>query len=258
MREKLILTKEQIVQKFLDGKPISIVRCGDGEGIVLNAMSSVSALQICNESVLRRQMGYWPTVPDIEAIRNNLIEAYANCDIIGLPMHKQATSGHWTKVAGIINENVPGHTETICDIDIAYQMLDDGSYDKLLQNRHVLNYISCRDLDEGFKRKWNVGVTNKFQIAPEAKFTSGYDGDVHYPTQFSRIPRWMEVQAANFPGSLLLVGAGVIGKIYCNWWRDLGGVAMDVGGAMDIWAGRITRGPERGLDKEDTDSKHKL
>ncbi len=80
---------------------------------------------------------------------------------------------------------------------------------------------------------------------------SGYEGDRHYPTQFNRIPRWMDVQAENYPGSLLLVGAGVIGKIYCNWWRDRGGVAFDVGGCMDCWAGKLTRGPERGLDKED-------
>ena len=37
---------------------------------------------------------------------------------------------------------------------------------------------------------------------------------------------WMDVMQQQAPGSLLLVGAGVIGKIYCNWWKDRGGVAM--------------------------------
>jgi UDP-N-acetyl-D-mannosaminuronic acid transferase (WecB/TagA/CpsF family) len=87
---------------------------------------------------------------------------------------------------------------------------------------------------------------------------SGYEGDEHFPTQFNRIPRWMTVQLENFPGSLLLVGAGVVGKIYCNWWRDLGGVAFDVGGCMDIFAGKVTRGPDRGLDKDDPNPIHKL
>jgi UDP-N-acetyl-D-mannosaminuronic acid transferase (WecB/TagA/CpsF family) len=64
--------------------------------------------------------------------------------------------------------------------------------------------------------------------------------------------------AERHPGSLLFVGAGIFGKIYCNWWRDRGGVAMDVGGVMDIWSGKITRGPDKGLDKDDPDTRYKL
>jgi len=253
-------TREQIVQLLLQGRPISIVRYGDGESIMLNSTSSFSAFRKASIDVLRRQIGCDPTLKEVEDIRQNLIDTYANADIIGVPMHKNlaSLSKSWTEAANILKENVPTHTENICNIDVAYQMLDTDDYDKLLRNRHVLNYISCRDLDEGFKRRFNVGIVNKFTIAPEMKFTSGYEGLKHYPDQFNRIPRWMEVQAENFPGSLLLVGAGVIGKIYCNWWRDLGGVAFDAGGCMDIWAGFITRGPERGLDKVDPDPKYKL
>lgn len=254
-----MLTNERILNKLLEGKPISVIRCGDGEGIILNALSSVQTLQLANTAVLHRQLGYHPSVNDIEAIRLNLIDAYTNCDVVGLPNHKQKVDGHWNRVAQVLNVNVTRETPAdVCDIDIAYHWLSDGSYDKLLQNRKVLNYISCRDLDEGFRNKWNIHTVNKYTIAPEKKFTSGYEGDEHYPTQFNRIPRWMEVQAQNFPGSLLLVGAGVIGKIYCNWWRDLGGVAMDVGGAMDVWFGKVTRGPERGLDKDDPNPIYKL
>jgi hypothetical protein len=113
-------------------------------------------------------------------------------------------------------------------------------------------------LDEGFKRKWNIGTVNKFTIAPEAKWTSGYQGDIHYPTQFNKIPRWMDVVSKDWPKSILLVGAGVIGKIYCNWWRDRGGIAMDVGGVMDIWYGKVTRGPEKVLDTDDPNTTYKL
>ena len=253
-----MILKDEILRILLSGKPVSIVRAGDGEGLVLNAHASYSAFELASTAVLKRQMGVDPTVNQVNEIRQNLIDTYTHADIIGIPNHKQSTSGHWTKVIDILNENVPGHTTRYCDIDLAYQMLKDDSYDRLLQNRHVLNYISCRDLDDGFKRRFNVGITNKYTIQPEIKFTSGYEGPSHYPEQFNRIHRWMSVQLENFPGSLLLVGAGVIGKIYCNWWRDLGGVAFDAGGCMDIWAGFITRGPERGLDKVDPDPKYKL
>jgi hypothetical protein len=258
MRRKIMLTKEQVISKLLENKPISICRFGDGESICLNAMHSVNAFELASTAVIKRQLGVDPTVQQVKEIRANLIEAYTHADVIGVSNHKQSVDSHWSKSIGILNENVPNHTPVLCDIDVAYQMLDSNDYDQLLQNRHVLNYISCRDLDEGFRRKWNIKTVNKYTIAPEKKFSSGYVGDDHYPTQFNRIPRWMDVQIENFPGSLLLVGAGVIGKIYCNWWRDRGGVAFDFGAVADILAGKVTRGPERGLDKDDPNPIHKL
>jgi hypothetical protein len=254
----MTLTKEEVLEKILVGRPVSVVRCGDGEGIILNSQSSYEAGRTAFEGVLRRQTGYWMTIKDLEEIRENLISAYARCDVIGIPMHKQKTNSHWENVVEILNANVEKHTDIYCNIDVAYHWLQDGSYDRLLQNRKVLNYISCRDLDEGFKRKWNIGCVNQYLIAPEAKWTSGYQGDVHYPTQFNKAARWIEVVLERHPGSMLLVGAGVIGKIYCNWWRDKGGIAIDVGGVMDIWYGKVTRGPQKGLDKDDPDTKYKL
>lgn len=239
-------TKQNLLNLVMAGEPLSVVRCGDGEGIILNALSSVSALELASTAVLRRQMGYDPTLNHVKEIRENLINAINGCDVIGVPMHKQKTDSHWGKVAQMIDTHTVC-TADRCDIDVAYQWLSDRSYDTLL-NREVINYISCRDLDEGFRKY--AQVVNKFTIAPEAKFTT-YQGEPHYPTQFNRVQRWMDVVSKDWPGTLLLVGAGVIGKIYCNWWRDRGGVAVDVGAVCDLWAGFVTRGPERGLDKVD-------
>lgn len=52
-----------------------------------------------------------------------------------------------------------------------------------------------------------------------------------------------------FPGALFLVGAGVFGKIYCHWIKARDGIAIDIGGQFDAWAG-IGRGrhPVRSLD----------
>lgn len=245
-----MLTSPAIIQRILSNVPVSIIRAGDGEGIVLNATNGYSELRTATDAVLKRQMGYAPTLEDVEAIRNNLIDAYNNCDIIGIPNHKQETSAAWHKVLDTVNRNCPDNKQVHCDIDIAYQWLDGTEYDDLLHNRRVLNYISCRDLEQGFKERFNIKHVNGYHVAPEAKFTSGYTGERHYPEQFSKANRWMDVMLDNHPGSLLMVGAGVIGKLYCNWWRDKGGLAMDIGGVMDLFAGFVTRGPERGMDKE--------
>lgn len=252
----MILTAKDIYSRLTGGKPLSIVRIGDGEGIVLNATKDLAAFTLCNDAVLKRQMGYYPPMDQVYQIRENLIEAYRGADIIGIPMHKQATSNHWGKVKQILDENVLHHTSEYCSIDVHYDFLNDGLFATLLQNLNVLNYISCRDLDVQFSERFNIRTVNKYLIAPEAKFTSGYDGEAHYPVQFNKVQRWMEVVRPE--GRLLLVGAGVIGKIYCNWWRDRGGVAFDIGSIFDEWYGKATRGPERGLDKDNSDKTHKL
>lgn len=250
------LTTESVLKRLQSGHPVSLIRCGDGEGIVLNSQAGIQELDKCNQAVMRRQMGYYPSYMDIKAIRNNLIDAYSHADIIGMPMHKQKTNSNWTDVYRILDENVPVHTQDICSIDVHYDFLTAGYFDKLITGQHTLNYISCRNLDSQFMQHWDLTVCNGFWIAPEAKFTSGYEGDVHYPTQFNKVQRWMDVVKADL--RILLVGAGVIGKIYCNWWRDRGGIAFDIGSVFDEWAGLVTRGDGKGLDVINSDTRFKL
>lgn len=250
----MILTTDQILSRLQEEKPLSIIRIGDGEGMALNCSKNLETYKLFNEAVLKRQMGYYPPMDQVFDIRDNLIKAYSNCDIIGIPMHTQQTNAHWNNVKTILDENVSKHTENYCSIDVHYNFLNAGFFETLLQNKEVFNYISCRNIDKDLSRKFDIELINRYQIAPEAKFTSGYKGDNHYPDQFNKVQRWMDVVGAK--GKLLLVGAGVIGKIYCNWWRDRGGIAFDIGSVLDDWAGKITRGANRGLDTEG--SKNKL
>lgn len=251
-----MLSTDEVLIKLREGNPISLIRCGDGEGIVLNSMTGIKELDLCNDSVIRRQVGYQMAYNDIKAIRANLINAYNNADIIGIPNHKQKTNSHWGAVTKVLDENVPEHTENLCSIDIHYDFLNAGYFDTLIDGREKLNYISCRNLDLKFMFRWHLQCVNSFIIAPEAKFTSGYTGPVHYPDQFNKVQRWMDV--VHPEGELLLVGAGVIGKIYCNWWRDRGGIAFDIGSIFDEWFGAVTRGKDRDLDKINNDSIYKL
>ena len=60
----------------------------------------------------------------------------------------------------------------------------------------------------------------------------------HFPDIFDRLRRDIVVP---FPGALFLVGAGLLGKIYCHWIRQRGGVALDIGAMADAFAGFNTR-----------------
>jgi len=44
-----------------------------------------------------------------------------------------------------------------------------------------------------------------------------------------------------YPGQLFLVAAGPLGKIYCQWVKERGGVALDFGSMADAWIGIDSR-----------------
>ena len=46
-----------------------------------------------------------------------------------------------------------------------------------------------------------------------------------------------ETLAVPFRGAVFVVGAGAPGKIYCQWIKERGGIALDIGSICDGWAG---------------------
>lgn len=245
----------QIIKDSLqDKQPLSVVRCGDGEGIVLNGYNDVPALTM----VYKRQLGATPTIEGHEEIRNGLITAYNNADIIGVPGEREGhNKGKWLQVRRQLWEhtNVYGlipdydNTDKFASIDFHSHFLDNDYYSELLTGLDTLCYISCRDITEALKVKYNIKNVHAMIIAPETKFTSGYTGLPHYPDQYNYIKRW--VTKVPVQGNLCLFGAGVVGKVYGAWLKEQGGIAVDIGSVFDSWAGMATRGEGRGLDKRD-------
>jgi len=244
-----MLNADDILTILQSGKPVSIIRAGDGEKIVIESNQDLLKYQICIKSVMERQMGYEPTMGDVEKIRLNLIEAYKGADIVGIPAQKNLDSlnKHWKDVEKVVKPLCT--TTTFTSTDVAYDMLYNGMLGQWLKGKKTIVYIGCRDIDQALKNRYGTQTVNSYIIAPEAKFTSGYEGRRHYPEIFNEMEWWLN--AAKCDGNPCLVGAGVIGKIYCNWMRDRGGVAFDIGAVMDLWAGFSTRGPQRGLDVKD-------
>jgi len=53
---------------------------------------------------------------------------------------------------------------------------------------------------------------------------------------------------ADLQGTLVIVGAGFLGKLYCDAAKNSGAVALDFGSAFDILAGMSTRPGHTRLD----------
>jgi len=232
------MTTYDIINAMNGSEAVSVIRCGDGEKVILD--NGIKA-----DEHYMRIFGYIPK--EKKEIRQHLIEAIRGCDILGIPRHKNLSrmEEDWRDVEKTIDELIPGVTGNRCSVDVHYDLLD-GGYEQFLTGKSIA-LIGCRDLTEKISKRFNATV-QWFEVAPEIRFTS-YSGDRHYPYQFYRAKDWMENWAFR-KDKILLVGAGILGKTYCTWWKQMGGKALDIGSVMDEWAGWATRGPGRGLDKQ--------
>lgn len=231
-----------IKKALIEKTPISILRYGDGESTIMRFLEDHTF-----HHVLTRQMGYLPSTKDMRHIRENLIQAFNEADIIGIPQHSKVNDPNttWYKVNNALYDNVNLDEKQITDADFHTRFLTKDYYKEILTNADEVYIISCRDIGERLKEKYNIGAVHLYLIAPEAKFTS-YQGKRHYPDQYLSIQTW--IKSIQCQGKLCLFGAGIIGKIYGSWFKQQGGIAVDIGSVFDTWAGRITRGVDRGLD----------
>jgi hypothetical protein len=83
------------------------------------------------------------------------------------------------------------------------------------------------------------------QIPGEARLRADAFGvQSHYPRVYHAILEAIDQHIQ--PGDLVLVGAGILGKIYCEAIRRRHGVAVDVGSVIDLCSGHGgTRGEYR-------------
>lgn len=263
IKPKEMITKDDFVNTVLlsiDSKiPMAFVRYGDGEAIVLEERHEKNVGM--KEFVMKRQLGYIPTEDVQDLIADNLAIAYRECNVIGLPEQRHNNrNDSWGSALRVFKKELGEEilmNKIIASIDVCYHLLSDASlaqmnelyqdpYEKILGDRDVVNIISCRDIADKLQKKYRIKKINQFIIAPEMKFTSGYNGEKHFPDQFNKIESWMD--SIEVEGNVCLVGAGVIGKIYNIWFKQRGGISLDLGAVFDLWAGRNTRGKERGLD----------
>lgn len=60
----------------------------------------------------------------------------------------------------------------------------------------------------------------------------------HFPDRYLEL---LETLRPAFPGQVFLVGAGILGKVYCDVIAERGGIAVDIGAVCDAWLGINTR-----------------
>lgn len=84
-----------------------------------------------------------------------------------------------------------------------------------------------------------LGGRLQFIAVPPRGFRPEDDWESHYRGHYPSVIGFLRKE--DLKGTLVLVGAGLLGKIYCHAAKDSGGVAVDLGSGFDLLAGLSTR-----------------
>jgi hypothetical protein len=222
-----------------DQRGFSALRLGDGEAQVLaGVMPDITGvLGVAPD-------GEWNELDADEyaAFRERLAAALRAADVVGVPDLAQCLTGPvgYGEVTALCLEVgvspdriLPGGS------DFGWALELSGEIDRLLARcAGIIGPIDPRDL-----RRVPLAVAPTWLSVPGELLY--YDDDRGRATS-----HWSRLEAIvghNYlPGEVWLVGAGVLGKLYCHAVQQAGAVAVDVGSVFDVWSGRQdTRGTVR-------------
>ncbi len=230
----------------------SVVRLGDGEGLFLCGRRPDLGGATSNGQRIEERLaaqGYRLEDPEHYQLRRQLTDAVANADWIGIPDVQACLSGPIDFVSVASGLSLMLRPEQWSRVKrrvvaggchIHNYLLQAGYYSRTPFNN--VQAVIAPSLPRNLRGKKDLIW---FRIPGEARLRfDAFGTDAHYPRVFEQT---LEAIAQRInPGDLVLVGAGILGKIYCAAVRRRGGIAVDVGSVIDICTGYAgTRGEYR-------------
>ena len=206
-------------------KPFSAIRLGDGEGRILLWPDGITREQINKHLVF--WFGYHSGIlnSDLRAWKRMLQVAVSRADAVGF-YHGEERNRYWRAV----QENIELRADVIeCENSLHRELWEGDLLQDIVHAAQHVVLVTCRDVPRG------DGV--EIISIPEEGHTSGERSN--HPERFGEFCTMVHNSAA--PGTLVLVGGGLFGKIYCDVAREAGAVALDIGSVFDALAGVKSR-----------------
>ena len=220
-----------------NGVPFSLVRLGDGENTIFQYPDFCSYHRI--QYVVSRAIdGDSFKKRDLKRFKKGLMQAIESSDVVGI-----YDSSHPSILARIYSEHLEGikfkDSVSFCDPRIHFYLQQSGHLESLVRISHKVTLITGRNIIDKFKAVFPNLEVSQILLPSERTFRLSVEGDrgLHYPDCFETIRNRIK----GGKGHLVLVGAGFLGKTYCEWARQQGSVAIDIGSVFDYWADTPTR-----------------
>jgi tetratricopeptide (TPR) repeat protein len=236
-------------------RPFSLVRFGDGEGRFLGSLDAalrriltIDEAAIIADSIWNNWFGERfenADMVDVLGLQSAVVHSIESADIIGIATEdrlakdgshfgylaylqnvvtgvSRRNSGQWATDAAIsyqLHEQTPFYREVLVDVNclcvisphprLAQRL---GSYFRI---RGVTSYV----------------IPGEMRLPPNAR---GHGPVKHFPDRYYGVLNELAVPS---PGTVFLVAAGLLGKVYCSRIKELGGIAIDIGAVADGWMG---------------------
>jgi len=258
----------RIVQALDESQPLSLLRLGDGEGNILPYRDSLKGFADVDRKGTQRTWwgGTLLTGEAGEAVGAEFQGAIRAADVVGIPdLYRVCLSSGRDKATalGPYGKNIRGLLATL-DFTAGLPLFPDetapeprlltschihqslaywGLWDVLLPRFGEVSLVTChQELAEKLNADYRVEIGDVHLIPSERRYADAFQSKArrsHYPEVFHEL-RGRLREGGN--GRVHLVAAGMLGKIYCKWIKEAGGIALDVGSAADYWCGYQTRG----------------
>lgn len=236
--------RESLRSRIERRQPFSVIRIGDGEGIILGYPTRTPRQKMdkrldkwFGSKNMSEQEKRWFT----ESLR----QACRNADMLGVPgLRHDKLNQDWRNVKRYVAEFKLSNAEqdAFC-MDCTVELQTRGMWRQMVAGIDELFCISCRDVGEQLKQAFGFKQVETFLIPPQNLPYRTVPGmqvasTRHYPDLFNLASEWIVKNAA---GKMFFVGAGGLGKLYCDLVKKCGGMAIDVGSLFDGWSGLVTR-----------------
>jgi tetratricopeptide (TPR) repeat protein len=242
-----------------DRRAFSMIRVGDGEARFLAYLDpEIKMLLSTAEQHAIGQTIWWNWfgaeirevgAQDIVQLANQLSLSVRNADMIGVTTVARLERDHYHR--GYL-AYLDCYATTLLNHDPAIMAFDalgnnalheaDPFLAGLLGEQDWIGFICPHpNLAERLARHVGISAHSTTLIPGEMRLPDREGlsrGSDHFPNRFEGILKALTIP---YPGAVVLVAAGLLGKIYCNRVKELGGIAIDIGSVADAWAGYETR-----------------
>lgn len=252
------------------GRPFSLVRLGDGEGNILGAFDPdfAKARHFSTRQILTMMFGTADfTLDEIQTMRSEMAAAALGADVLGVSDPVRVARLEALRRQPDDVQDVRGFLGSYESILQAATLLR-GKSDRppsIMTNhvhRYLLPYMSeviaaareitligPYDLRRAFAETFGRADL-RVHLIPNQDSNNPGQGAKWYPDLHQTIRDELQI----VPGGLFLVAAGLVGKGLCHRIKQGGGVAIDMGSAVDVWRGV----PVRKYHDEDFIARHRL
>lgn len=240
------------------GRPLSMVRFGDGEGNILSSAGEdlVALRRQAAHEILTDMYGPEPfSDGEVEAMRLAMVDAVVTADILGVSDRRRIDGFEAPRLRGEAPPDIRGWMGSAEALHGVRRVVETaGTRPPLLVSNYIHRWLAPRyaALFEGLEVVGCVApyemapvLTQRFGIGrvighrvPNQHSTTPGEGGKWFPETFDRLMDAIEVPR---PGTPFIVAAGLLAKPICARIKRLGGVGLDIGSMVDVWMGKPVR-----------------